>query len=512
MREKKNLSYFGVLISLLIIIVFFVAAFRFLDPDFGWHVSMGKLIWQSGIPKTDPFSYTMPSFAFIDHEWLTNVILPRLYQLLGQIGLALIYTVIALLAIGLALTNNLSRGDLLRQFRRQNLSVLPFLLAAGTILPFFGVRPQVESWLLFAIFLRIVLNESTWEKWHWAVPILVLFWTNLHGSFATAIAALFLIVLLRSIREKRIWFAGAVILLLSFLATLFNPYGTRIWHEVWLQISDSNLRWTISEWQPAIFNLNLPFCALAVLSAILIFRFRKSFKLEEFGLNAFFLLQAVGSVRHIPLWVIVDLPMLVFAGGLFYEEIKRIKFGEERFKKVSVIILAVSLLIFVFQAGLDIRTRILFFNDKFFYPKEAISFIKDNLPSGRIFSEYGWGGYLIWNLPQKKVFIDGRMPSWRYNADLPGESDYAMRDYNSVLSGEAPYREVFARYSIDTVLWPKPAERTWLDSLESRLRVFLNRLGVKRGNFDLLAELQKDGWERIYEDKTAVIYREWYSQ
>ncbi|MGD0523485.1 MAG: hypothetical protein ABSA43_02930, partial [Candidatus Microgenomates bacterium] len=76
-------------------LLFSLKGFFTLDPDFGWHLKMGQLITSSGIPATDPFSYTMANFPFVDHEWLSNIYIYFLYNHIGQLGLALIFGVMA---------------------------------------------------------------------------------------------------------------------------------------------------------------------------------------------------------------------------------------------------------------------------------------------------------------------------------------------------------------------------------------------------------------------------------
>jgi hypothetical protein len=42
------------------------------------------------------------------------------------------------------------------------------------------------------------------------------------------------------------------------------------------------------------------------------------------------------------------------------------------------------------------------------FPQEAVVYIKAQHLSGPLYNTYDWGGYLIWNLPQMPVSIDGR--------------------------------------------------------------------------------------------------------
>ena len=37
---------------------------------------------------------------------------------------------------------------------------------------------------------------------------------------------------------------------------------------------------------------------------------------------------------------------------------------------------------------------------------------------GRIFNNYGWGGYMEWNAPELKPFIDGRADIFIYNGSF----------------------------------------------------------------------------------------------
>ena len=138
-----------------------------------------------------------------------------------------------------------------------------------------------------------------------------------------------------------------------------------------------------------------------------------------------------------------------------------------------------------------------------FYPREATVFLEKNLPSGQIFSEYGWGGYLSWKLPQKKVFIDGRMPSWRYKENPSGESGYIMKEYVDMLSDKVSYKEVFEKYGVEVVLWPQKRKARFLDALSQKIEEWLFK---KEAPFDLTIELEKDGWKRVYEDNTSQIF------
>jgi len=174
---KKHLNLF---ILLILGIAAFLRATISLDPDFGWHLRMGELIMQKGIPLTDPFSYTMSSYNFIDHEWLSNVLIAIGYKSIGIYGLALIFTLIFVVTLFLAIP---------KKFKEY--ASLPLVLAGSLMLGFFGIRTQVISWFFLALLLRVIFDEDLWKKWKFFLPLIFIFWVNLHGGFAVGIAIIF---------------------------------------------------------------------------------------------------------------------------------------------------------------------------------------------------------------------------------------------------------------------------------------------------------------------------------
>src|SRR3989344_2019952 len=70
-----------------------------LDPDFGWHLKVGEILLTEGIPATDPFSYTMPSFPWVDHGRVTDMAMAWLYPRVGMTGLAGLAAVVVLAAV-----------------------------------------------------------------------------------------------------------------------------------------------------------------------------------------------------------------------------------------------------------------------------------------------------------------------------------------------------------------------------------------------------------------------------
>jgi hypothetical protein len=98
------------------------------------------------------------------------------------------------------------------------------------------------------------------------------------------------------------------------------------------------------------------------------------------------------------------------------------------------------------------------------------------------------------------------MPSWRW-AEVPGgELSSAFDTYNDIFQGKIDYREVFEKYNIQTVLWQKPLEGDKFKEFVGKVENYLSSFGYKKNDFDFLKKLEEDGWNKIHEDDSSVIY------
>ena len=112
------------------------------------------------------------------------------------------------------------------------------------------------------------------------------------------------------------------------------------------------------------------------------------------------------------------------------------------------------------------------------YPCTAIN----NYPqfSGNVYAAYEWGGFLIWQRPDVKVFSDGRMPAWH---DENGESPYNV--FLKILQTQPGWNEKLRKYKTDYLIL---AQGTYLDLL-------------------LDESAKEHGWEKVYEDTSHAIYK-----
>lgn len=128
------MKYIFILLTAVLAVTFFLIAHTLIDPDFGWHVELGKYIHTYGVPFHDPFSYSMPTYSFIDHEWLTNYLVFYWFRsVAGDLGLAIFYTFLALVGFYL----------LCRKFSSSTgIFFVSFIFSCIVVIPYFGIRPQ----------------------------------------------------------------------------------------------------------------------------------------------------------------------------------------------------------------------------------------------------------------------------------------------------------------------------------------------------------------------------------
>jgi len=106
-------------------------------------------------------------------------------------------------------------------------------------------------------------------------------------------------------------------------------------------------------------------------------------------------------------------------------------------------------------------------------PVEAVDYIRQTGLTGRMLNDYVFGGYLIWALPEQKVFIDGRCDLFDWTG--------VLSEYGRWATLEEDPKLLLDKYHIDYCLLRKTAP-------EARVLRYL------------------PGWWKLYEDDVATIF------
>lgn len=393
--------------------IFWLMAWWHLDPDFGWHLQAGNYIRQSGIPAHDIFTYTARNFRWIDHEWGNDVIVSFIYQLgkywLLSLFFALIWT------ISLFINNS-----------KIWFSVL--VLATLAMTPYAGVRAVTWTVLCLALLIRLATSRSIYIRW--LIPLLFLVWANLHSGFVIG----YVYIAYLAIKERKLFWW--LILGLTIAASFCNPYGPRLYVEIWRTLSDTALHHEIKEW----FMFSIPFVTMsyALLWGVgyvynVFYDKRRFWRLFPFSLVLF--AAALSATRNFPLFInssIQDTKQ-------YLDTIRR------RFPKPLDYVRKwiIAFIIFIFTGAAIIGVCRVGPSNRQSYPIRAVSYLSAHPCSGNLFNAYNYGGYLIWKLPSEPVYIDGRMPSWR---DSNGVKYFAT--YENIIGNQSIQQAQFAKYNI----------------------------------------------------------------
>ena len=483
MTTNKNVGLRGFLtfrrlFPLAFFLMVFALAVRqsaYIDPDLWWHLQAGQDIVQSqSIPKVDGYSFTKAGSEWVAHEWLSEVAMYLIYRVSGWGGLLFIFS--GLIVVTLYLTYRRCEG-------KPYVAALAILLAAASSSPLFGIRPQMITFLLAAIFIgllnRYAEDGKTGRLW-WTIPLMLL-WVNLHAGFALGLGlmGLYLVSLLLDGKWRLAPRLGLVMLLATAVVPL-NPNGFRMFSYPFETLTSPSMAAYIQEWASPDFHKAM-FFPLAVLLLLLLAALALSTRRP--ALSELFLLLVTGfgalrSARHIPIFALLAAPIL----ARHVWDIMETRGWQQRFMKVEAPAAGFALIFnFVFVlAPLTLGVvRISHFvtNQPAYeaknYPQAAVNFLSAQQLPGPIYNLYGWGGYLIRRLhPQYQVYIDGR-------ADVYGDS--FMVETIRTYDGHTNWRKPLDQRGVRTVIIPPAAP------LASLLR-------------------EDHTWNKVYEDPQAVIF------
>jgi hypothetical protein len=436
--------------------LFAMAARNVTDPDVWWHLRTGQLITQTrAFLHTDPFSFTRHGEPWVNHEWLSDVLLYGLYRAVGWGGLIVVFGAITSLTLMLVFV---------RCPGKPYFAALALTLGAYAAAPGWGVRPHTISLLLASIFLLVLdrSEENTRLIW-WTVP-LTLLWVNLHAEFALGIALLALFFLGESVEailgaanrsqsRARLRYLGMA--LAACIAVIpLNPNGLRMYTYPIETLRSSAMQKYIAEWASPNFHeaRYVPFAIMLLGILFLLSVSSRRVRPRDLLVLLVVTAGALRSVRHISVFVLVGVPILsALAQSWWHENVRRAQAVSTR--SISrLVVNGLVLAAFLVFAVVRIETVVVHQpqSERANFPAGTVEFLNSQRQPGPIFNHYNFGGYFIWKLyPEYAVFIDGR-------ADLYGDEflhNFAKTYYVSDQNWEAPIRD----WKIRTVVLPPDA-------------------------------------------------------
>jgi hypothetical protein len=419
-----------------VVCVICLAVFQFsentADPDLWGHVLYGRDFLQTGhLMRTEPYSWTAPSHEWVNHEILAEAAMALSFRALGGTGLLLLKIAAGLATFFIALSIATKRMD-------EKTRLMAWALGAVAVVEIsfgFAARPQIFTALALAMALWILRQVHRGKRgWALALPPLFALWINTHGGvlagiivLVTAAAATTSEGVLKkfapdfigsSIEKQAMSKTGLwlwLFTILSALALLANPYGVGLIR--WLVGSVLWLRPEISEWNPALPGWDhAAFFFCVALAAVAFVFSRRPRQLWEIAVIILLAAMALRSVRNTPLFCIAALafvpPHLADVLNRFKEHFRRLT--ESGRHPAGQKIFAVLLL---FPSAGSIAATITLHKERAWtmevprrqYPVAALQFIQQHELHGNLLAFFDWGEMCLWELPDSRVSIDGRL-------------------------------------------------------------------------------------------------------
>jgi hypothetical protein len=469
MTKRRGLSFDEMIVGLLFVVVALRAFLMAAHSDTYWQLRAGQDIWATGhVPRVDSYSYTAAGAPWPDHEWLWQALV---YVLHRAGGMPLLTTGGALIVLGaVALAYRLMTGTVATRF-------VLLLLAIPLASVVWALRPQILTLLGLVVLARLLARER-----FVALPVLFLVWANAHGGVALG-GVLLVVAFLTAVARARLCGEAAdgrralwlgVMLPLCALAIAATPLGFGIFRFV--AASEARLREAhINEWRPALPGLSIAgaFWILALGFIALLARRLRSLRAGPWSdwvivaCAVALLPLAFRSLRHIgPFLMLAPVAASRLLGAGF-----RLRRGpapaspdHPRLNATFVGVLAagaVATVALAWRAPLEVLN---------WRPLPPAVLAAVRACPGPLYNHYNEGGYLIWFLPERKVFVDNRQDPYPLALLL---------EHVRVESGQLPHGLLFERFGV--------------------------RCSFLGADSPTVAALSREGWRSLYrDDKWAV--------
>jgi hypothetical protein len=358
--------------------------------DFFWHLATGRwVVEHQALPLADPFAVASDRHAWINGEWLFEVVVYAAHAIAGLAGMSVVRALLAASIFTLVFFK--SRRDLL-------VTAIAFAGAMQTL----DLRPSAVAML----FVVLAIAARSWI----AHAILAALWINIHPSaiLAPGIAAL---------SRRRV-----APVIASALGLLVNPYGWRaLVAPLELLTFVRSGAFVNAEWLPSRIT-QFPLLHLCVLGGALAFIARHKDEETHWWHALLFAGFAFLAIRH------------VRNQGLFYTAFPLLIPRIEIRRMFAMIGAAMAIALVAFTA--DHRSGIA--PERF--PVAAVARLQATRLPGNIYNPDQFGGFLIWSFyPERRVLTDGRNELHR--TFIP-EYAQARRDQRA-------WRALLAKYRID---------------------------------------------------------------
>jgi hypothetical protein len=394
------------------------------DADLWWHMRTGQWVADTGtVPTTDPFSrYGLDEHKpWIAYSWLFEVLVYVVHGAAGFAGISLLRVLLAL-AVVAALHRLVAKRE-----SRYPVAAGVTCVAVVALLPLLRERPWLFTILFSTLTLDAILDLRAGKKnWTvWLLPVMFALWANLHIQF---IYGLFLLGLACAApvcdrlfaacglaggggepakpqaAGSASWWKLVILTALCTAATFLSPYHYHLYAVVVEHATQRVTLQYVNEMQALTFR-EMNDWAVLFLAGAAAFSLGRRRQLSTFDLlllaaTAWFAFRARRDI-----WFVTLASVALIATSGPAEAVIRPFLPTRRQAFAGATVLFCLVLAGWVFANTGNRLEPILEKE---YPVQAVRWIKEHRPNGPLFNHYNWGGYLIWELPELPVSMDGR--------------------------------------------------------------------------------------------------------
>lgn len=460
-RLLQSCTYDRLLGALFFLVVVLACGLTPMQSDTWWQLRAGRDMWSARhVMLTDVYSHTAYGSFWLNHEWLAEILYYLAYRLGGLPAVTLLAT--ALVTGAWAIVWSLTSAS-----SRAKFAWLVFALpaASGAWEP----RPHAFSLLLLPLTVLVIVRQ----RYLWTLPILFALWANLHGGVLIGLLVLSAGIGVRVFHDPGEWRRSARLLGACLAATCATPIGWRFWIEIPRSLARIH-QYPLNEWRaPQLADVGmLPFWVLAAAFVVTVAIRRRELarRPAEATLCAAALLLlplAIVAIRNTGPFVMLAAPALA---TLVPFRLRASADSNRRQQAIHLIAIAggAAAVLATLAVAYTMRIGKLRWSP---IPESAIAALRqcpDNL-----YNRYDEGGSLIWFLPERRVFLDGRQDPF-----VPA----LVLEHLKMETSGLDYREVFTRHNIRCAYLPSTSPT--------------------------VPQLARAGWTTLYHDQGWVVLRQ----
>ena len=432
-----------------------------MQTDTWWQLRAGRDMWQShSVLLTDVYSHTAFGAFWPNHEWLAEVVFYGLFKAGGFPLLTLFAT--GLIVGGWLVSWRLAKGPVRERFIWIGLALIPSSL-------WWEPRPHAFSLLFIPVTVALLVRRRLW----W-LPLVFLIWANCHGGVLLGFVLVGAGLGVQTLLAPKTWRQAVLVFLACMLAATATPLGLSFWTEIPKSLARIHL-YPLDEWRrPRVMDLRmLPLWITMAAFCYGLLRHRDRLRRPPpddatlYACALVLLPMALSAIRNVGPFLMIAAPALP---SLIRIRRQPDDAAQDERPLLNVVLMTMAVLAVVVTIAWAYVNRIPRLRWAPVPPGAlaALEQCPDNL-----YNRYDEGGYLLWFVPDRLVFMDGRQDPF---------PPALVLEHIRMETGNGEFRDVFSRHNIHCAYLPAHSPTA--------------------------GRLASAGWTTLYRDASWVVLRD----